>query len=295
MLKTLTIICRTGFAVVLIIVLVGWPMPARASSLQVGIEAIQDQRYKTAIVHFNRAIQHHEQLSIAYEERCLAYLLINEPLAASDDCTTALTLLPDQIRPLFYRALAQYRLADYNAAIADFTQYLKPHSQDAQAYYNRGLALFAQGDLEAAIADYHQAVAYSSRLSPVEMSNLYNDLGIAYLASTQPERALIALDQAIALDNTDPRAYFNHGCACHYQGDYAGALRDFELVLAIDPAHAETYFNRGLIQQQMGQHTEAIANLETAVKYFQQQQDLAGAHRAQVRLRQLTVPPQAMG
>ena len=272
------------------------PASAGAGPLQLGIQAVEEQDYPRAVWHFSQAIQQEDGTDVAaYGNRCLAHLLMDLPQQAAEDCTEALRLEPNRSHIHFYRGLARYRLEQYEGAGADFTQYLQQAPQDARAYYNRGLAVFAQGRVDRALADYQQAVAYSSPLTPLEMSNLYNDLGVAYLAQAQFKAAIAALNQAIAFDKDDPRAYFNRGCVCHHQGNYAAALQDFERVLALDPNHAETYFNRGLVRQQMGNSTGAIADLEAAIMRFQTQGNIEGAQRAKVRLQQFVNPLSAIG
>ena len=276
------------------------PAIAIASPLQSGIEAFNQQDYPAAMQHFNQAIQQQDELDLAYGNRCLVYLLMDAPQQATEDCTTALKLNPTHPLGRFYRGLARYRLTQYEGAIADFTRHLQQQPQDARTYYNRGLAFFAQGATEQAITDYQQALAYAvplnaTPLNSMEMSNLYNDLGVAYLVNAQLEQAIVALDQAIALDNQDPRAYFNRGCVCHRQGNYAAALKEFERVLALDAHYAETYLNRGIVKQQMGDLTGAIADLETAIAHFQAQGDVNGVYRAKLRLHQLDQSQVAIG
>ncbi len=271
------------------------PPAAGAGAFHQGVKAAQQQDYATAVQHFTEAIQQQESLALAYSHRCLMHLLIEQPANAAADCTQALQIRPDLPTAHFYRGLAQYRLGQYTAAIADLTQHLQHQPQDGRAYYNRGLAEFAMSQYEVAIADYQTALAQAQAMPPEDQAEIYNDLGLAYLANAQPHRAMTSLDQAIALDQTSPRAYFNRGCLCHRLGNYLAALANFEQVLALDPAHAETYLNRGVVQQQLGHRTAAIADLEMAIAYFQQQGNFAGAHKAKLHLQQLSRRATVMG
>ncbi|NER80842.1 MAG: tetratricopeptide repeat protein [Leptolyngbya sp. SIO1D8] len=271
------------------------PAAAIAESLQQGIRAFQAQDYSTAVEYFDKAVDEHHSLDAAYSHRCLTHLLMNAPAKAEADCTAAIKVNPARPQVRFYRGLARYRLGQYEAAISDFNHHLHQHPEDARAYYNRGLATFADGDWATAIVNYNQAAAYSSILTPIELSNLYNDLGVAYFTDTEPESAIAVLGQAIALNKNDPRGYFNRGCVCHHQGHYAAALEDFAQVLVLDPQHAETYLNRGLVRHQLGDRQGAIADLKMAIKNFQDQGNLAGMQQAKLRLQQLATPQQALG
>ncbi|MDB9525381.1 tetratricopeptide repeat protein [Oscillatoria sp. CS-180] len=263
--------------------------------LQTGINALQQQSYPTAIEYLTKATQQSENLDKVYGSRCLAYLLLNTPQLAEQDCSTALNLNSDYPKAYFYRGLARYWLAQYESAISDFAQHLEKHPQDARAYYNSGLAQFAQSNIGEAIHNYNIALSYSADLNRIELSNLYNDLGVAYLATAQTDVALVILDKAIALDSEDPRAYFNRGCICHHRGDYGAALEDFDQALMLDPAQAETYLNRSLSKQRLGDSAGAIADLEAAIETFQVQDDWSNYYRAKQRLQYLKQPQSAIG
>jgi tetratricopeptide (TPR) repeat protein len=262
--------------------------------LQLGIEAIHQQDFAAAVKHLNQSLSEDEGVAQAYGHRCLAHLMLNLSQQAVEDCSVAIHGQVNEPKLHFYRGLARYRLGQFEPAIADFTEHLQSQPEDARAYYNRGLAQFAWGDVAAAIADYHQALTYAAGLYPAEMSNLYNDLGIAYLSISKPREALFALDQAVAMNASDLRAYFNHGCVCHQQGKYVAALEDFDHVLKLDPNHAETYLNRGGSKHLLGDNAGAIADFRAAIAHFQQQNNAAGEHRAKLELHKLQSAPQVV-
>lgn len=283
---------RRGYQLVMVVICAAilWcpgELSAHASGLELGLEAIHQQDYPTAIQYFDEVIQQDRASGAAYEKRCLAHLLMNRPSNSIDDCSTALKLNPEHTQALFYRGLAWYRLNQYEAAIADFTHHLAQYPEDARTYYNRGLATEAQGDVEWAIANYQQALRRVDTLTTIERANLYNDLGIAYLNNAQPVQALRALDQAIELDESDPRAYFNRGCVCHHKGDYAAALVNFDQALILNPDNAEAYLNRGMVNQQLGNRVAAIADLQNALARFQKQGNGVGTQRAKIQLHKL--------
>jgi tetratricopeptide (TPR) repeat protein len=265
------------------------------SALQLGNEALLEKQYAAAVEHFDRAVQQGMQLDAALGRRCIAYLMLQQPEQANQDCSAALAINPRFPKLWFYRGLALYRLGRYEAAIADFSNHLEQFPHDPRAHYNLGLALFALGDADPVIAHYEQALAVAPPLTSTEISNLYNDLGIAYLAMGAATQALHALDQAIAFNDRDPRAYFNRGCICHRQGDYAAALENFGQVLALDPKHAETYFNRGLAKHHLGDPEGARTDWQIALAYFQEQGNRFGVHRTKHQLQQLSTTPEGIG
>lgn len=273
----------------------GSAIAAPAAPLQRGIEALQQQHYAAATQYFGQSIQQGQALADAYSYRCLAFLMQQHLQSATEDCAAALAIAPHHERAAFYQGLARYRLGQFEAAIAAFAQHLQTHPEDPRAYYNNGLAKFAQGDVHGATGQYHQALAYAADLSAIEMSNLYNDLGVAYWSNERLDEAKFALDQAVAMDRDDTRAYFNRGCICHHLGEDAAALRDFEQVLALNPHHAETYLNRGLIRQKLGERQAARQDYQTAFEQFRRQGNRSGAQAAKLRLQRLSQPLSTVG
>ena len=70
------------------------------------------------------------------------------------------------------------------------------------------------------------------------------------------------------MDANDARAYYNRGCICHRQGDYAGAIQDFTQSLQRNPNQAEAYINRGIDRYQMGYLQAAFADLRKGAECF---------------------------
>lgn len=283
-------ICWTSFWGLLLMGLQGGDVNraiAAPSTFQLGTTALHQQHYKLAIQHFDQTIAQGQHLAESYSYQCFAWLMVNEPQQAHQSCAMALGMNPDHAQANFYHGLALYRLNRFEAAIAALSHHLRLYPEDARAHYNCGLAKFAQGDVSGAIVQYREALTYGVGLAPVELSNLYNDLGLAYWQGDQSDAAKLALNQAVLLDEEDIRAHFNRGCICHHRGEYLAALDEFDQVLLLDPSHAKTYLNRGLVNQQMGQRQAAMQDYRTAVEQFQQQGELADAQRAKLRLRQL--------
>lgn len=269
--------CLAGASLFLLVVGIGLgnPAPVLAGPFQDGIVAVQAQDYGAAVQAFTAAIAQNDHTSAAYGNRCLVHLWADQLAGAISDCTAALRLNGDAPQAHLNRGIAHYRLGHYAMAQADFTHHLHHWPQDGLAYYNRGLTEFAVGDAVAAIADYQAALTQGETLAVWAQADIYNDLGVAYLTQFQPAIAIAYLDQAIFLNHDDPRAHFNHGCACHHRGDNLAALASFEQVLALDPHHAETYLNRAMVLGELGDRAGAITDLRKAEQYFQQQGNVA--------------------
>lgn len=271
------------------------PALATSESLSLGIQALQHREFAAAVEYLTQAANEGGDLGEIYGHRCVAQLMLNAPQRAVHDCSLSAQAASSHPKAHFYRGLAHYRLEHFAAAIADFSQHLQATAEDARTYYNRGLAYFAQRNVEAAIADYHRALTFAEGLQPIEMSNLYNDLGVAYLSASKFTEARLALDQAVALGKDDLRAYFNRGCVCHHQGHYAAALDDFDYVIAHDPDHADSYLSRGLSRQRLGDRSGAESDFRAAIQQFHAQRNSVGLQQAKWQLIQLHAQPQAVG
>ncbi len=286
-----------GVSLLLLVVGVGLGCPAAALAgpFQQGITAVQTQDYDAAVQAFTDAIAQADHVNAAYGNRCLVYLWRDQLAGAISDCTAALQLNDNAPQAHLNRGIAHYRLGHYAQAQADFTHHLQRWPQDGLAYYNRGLAEFAEGDAAASIADYQAALAHGESFTHVAIADIYNDLGVAYLSQLQPTIAIAYLDQAIFLNHDDPRAYFNHGCACHHRGDHLAALDSFEQVLTLDPTHADTYLNRAMVRGELGDRAGAIADLRQAEHYFQQQGNNVQTEQVRALLIRLQRPAIAIG
>ncbi|PSN13627.1 hypothetical protein C7293_15215 [filamentous cyanobacterium CCT1] len=218
----------------------GWPGLAQAKTLSATpiasgdrcLIAIQQERYDDAIAACTQAIDR----------------AISAQTAAADYRLS--------------RGLAFYRSGHFSEAIADNTEVLATHPDDYRAYYNRGLVHIALHSFEAAIADFDRAVVLAS--DPMSLADIYDDRGLAKLMAAQPQAALRDFDQALAIDSSDTRALFNHGCACHQLGRFSDALADLNQVLALEPDHARTYLKRGVLRHGLGDRAGSLDDLRQA-------------------------------
>lgn len=180
---------------------------------QRGVLLSQQGHYPDAIAAFTQAIQSPAQslaqspaqsrsLSLAYGNRCLLQLHLNQPALAIADCTLALQYQPLEPEALLNRGVAHYRLGEVTAAIADYTQLLQHHPQDFRAYLNRGLAHRRQHCSQEALADYTQALVLvegiqgSNAEQQETIAFLYQDRGLVNWQLGRGEQALADLEQA---------------------------------------------------------------------------------------------------
>ncbi|GAB4482205.1 MAG: hypothetical protein Kow00124_30880 [Anaerolineae bacterium] len=134
------------------------PGSARAY-LGMGIAQHSLGRYEEAAASYGQAIALDPASADAYNGRAYAWATAGVNLEeALVDVNRALELDPDQAGTLYdTRGFVYYKLAQYDAALADLEQALA--LGETFAYYTRGLVYDALGEAGAAIADYTRFIS----------------------------------------------------------------------------------------------------------------------------------------
>ena len=151
--------------------------------------------------------------------------------------------------------------SDYRNAIANYNQALKLKPDLTDAYNNRGIAYDNQGNYSEAIADYNQAL----KLNP-DFASAYNNRGIAYTNQGKYTEAIVDFSQALKLQPDYAVTYNNRGATYANQGKYTEAIVDFSQALKLQPDGAMAYSNRGAAYTNQGKYIEAIADFGQALK-----------------------------
>ncbi|PHM08916.1 tetratricopeptide repeat protein [Nostoc sp. 'Peltigera malacea cyanobiont' DB3992] len=127
-----------------------------------------------AIAAYTEAIRLNPKYALAYSNRGVARVLLQDHKGAIEDCNQALRINPNDADTYSNRGVTRAQLRDYKGAIKDYNQVLQMAPNDGPAYYNRGNARGELGDHKGAIEDYNQAL----RLNP-NNPLAYNNRGIA--------------------------------------------------------------------------------------------------------------------
>ena len=77
--------------------------------------------------------------------------------------------------------------------------------------------------------------------------------------------ALSDYDQAVTLDPKNFKTFYQRGLVRQTKGDLVGALADYNTVLSLDPQDADGYSNRGFIKQHQGDADGALADYNEAL------------------------------
>lgn len=129
-------------------------------------------------------------------------------------------------------------------------------THNSQAHYNLGTLYDFLGDRPSATRAWSQAATQNTHDTCARFA-----LGKALAAQGYEERAIQEWRAAGAA------IYFvKQGLGSTYEGDYAGAIEQYERALAIDPNLSEGYYYLGRALSALGRREEALTALESAAE-----------------------------
>ena len=171
-----------------------------------------------------------------------------------------------------YRAMAYIALNEYLAAAADLTEAIRLGSDDPRYYDLRADALAMQGDFEQAIDDLDHAIMLDPAAPAYydARGDLWRDLG-------EHERAIDDYSQIMRLDPSYFSVLLDRGLCWTSLKKYEQALTDINGFIERAPEQGAGYFYRGLVHQARGADQEAIVDYGRAVELDPEQPDFANA------------------
>jgi lipoprotein NlpI len=142
---------------------------------------------------------------------------------------------------------------------------LASHPDDLGALFARVDADSDLKDFPAVLADSEAALA-NSTLSPRLRRLFLVSRAEALIQVRRPAEALVAADQALAIDDSNPNALFARGWARYLTDNNLAqsALADLDRALQLEPDQGIAYYRRALIFEYQGKFDLATADLEHA-------------------------------
>jgi len=125
----------------------------------------------------------------------------------------------------------------------------------------QGLEALERGQYDLAIVYFDEAID----LDPTDARAYYNR-GQAYVGKGEYEMAILDYTEVVRLDPTDGQAYNNRGAAYSRKGDYDRAIIDHAEAIRLNPAHARARYNRGVAFGMKGDFQKAIADYYEAAR-----------------------------
>lgn len=129
---------------------------------------------------------------------------------------------------------------------------------------------------------------YKTTLSERQTSETFNDLGVLYYKMGEKVLALAQLNQAIDSQPVYASAFFNRGVVRSSNGDYEGAISDYEKILTHVSGHFEAQYNIGVSYLRLKDFSRAVVAFDKASQ-------LAGGERKSKALYNLGVALRAVG
>lgn len=150
---------------------------------------------------------------------------------------------------------------------------------------SEALSLFQSGKYEEAIR-----ICQGKECQPREWAGFRHLEGLCAARLGRHERALEALNEAVALRPGDPDYRYNLGAILAETGDHRGAVEQYRVGLELRPHDASAWNNLGNSCQALGRSEEALAAFERAIKYDRKNQTVianlvAAANRVAVEFR----------
>lgn len=106
----------------------------------------------------------------------------------------------------------------------------------------------------------------SGRFQGSQLSTVYYNRGTEKKANGDYEGAIADYDRAIELNPRHEDAYHNRGHAKNGKGDFKGAIADYTQDLKIHPEDADTYYYRAAARQADGDLNGAIADASRSIE-----------------------------
>ena len=149
----------------------------------------------------------------------------------------------------------------WQSRIQLWTDVVEKAPHNPRGYGNLGLAYSAGGEYDRAIDLYLKAIDLKT-----DYPAFYSDLGNAYSRKGERQKALAAQEKAVAMSPGDGKFHLNLGKVYSDLKQYDKAISEFERALEINPRHVNAWYNLGVPFDLQGQEKEAVESYEKAIE-----------------------------
>jgi tetratricopeptide (TPR) repeat protein len=182
----------------------------------------------------------------------------------------------------------------YREGIEFFSDYIRRHPEDAEAYSQRATMLWYAEEPQEAVSDYSRAL----KSAPNDIFAL-SGRGQALVEVGKHDESLHDLDLALRCLEQKPtsdskwreesQAYIRNGrgAALAGLGDFDRALKEFDVSVSLCPHNAWVYYNRAHAYDTRGEREKAIVDYRLALVEREPRLSLSKIERAEARLRNL--------
>jgi protein O-GlcNAc transferase len=188
--------------------------------------------------------------------------------AAVDAFERALSARPDFQKPANNLILTLVQAGRGPEALRQARAFIAASPDDANRYFLLGLAQSEQ-DVEEAIRTFRQVLERAPRHTLAR----YNLALVLQRADRQAEAAA-ELSRAIEIE-ARPESYYSLGVIYWHQGDLDRAVKALEAAIALHAGYASAHYTLGAVQKDRREWSKAAASLRRAIAL---RRDLPGAH-----------------
>ncbi|WP_394917382.1 tetratricopeptide repeat protein [uncultured Robinsoniella sp.] len=189
------------------------------SPLNLGMAAMEQQKYDAALKSFESSIAEEKDVVLAYRGEGMAYIGLGEYDKAVTAFNSALDHAGEKMVKTIkdirlYKASAQLKSEDYDGTIETCSQILSA-DEDGDAYYMRGTCYLQKEDEAKAKADFDKA----SAMSP-EDYDLFWNIYEAYKEKNLSAKGDEYLQKALNIGGEKTEDYYQRGRIYYYLENY---------------------------------------------------------------------------
>ncbi len=152
-------------------------------------------------------------------------------------------------------------LGQIDRAIETYSHSIHLNPNLTEAYNNRGIAYHDKDEVDRAIEDFAKAI----ELKP-DYAEVYNNRGIVYGTKGEVDCAIEDFNKAIELRPDYANAYYNRGIAYGTKGEVDCAIKDYNKAIELKPDYANAYNNRGVAYHDKDEVDRAIEDYTKAIQ-----------------------------
>lgn len=274
----------------------GCEKDAAQDNLSLGMEAVVNMDYNSALDYFEKAMVNGEDSQLIYRGQGLASMGLGQyedaVLALEKSLTSTQTAGKLELDTNYYLATAYYKSGEIDKAIQTYDAILGIMPKEIQALYLRGTLELKKGDYEKAVKDFDAAIA----LAPLDYSmyiDIYKSLddnGYQEIAQTYLQGALEGDEKSLSdydrgriyyylKDYENARNFLEKansasgtadvvlmlGKTYEALGDYNYASTVYDNYLAGDPTSPQLYNQLGLCKLSLKEYDAALSAFQSGI------------------------------
>ena len=229
--------------------------------LNSGNDLFASERYKEAVIDYDKAIQIKPDYHEAWYNRGIALRKLQRYQEAIASYDKAIQIKPDNHEAWNNRGNALDELKQYQEAIASYDKAIQIKPDNHEAWYNRGLSLGELKQYEQAITSWDKAIQFKR-----DVHEAWYNRGNALRKLQRDQEAIASYDKAIQFKPDDHTAWYNRGNVLGELQQYQEAIASYDKAIQIKPDLHEAWTGRGIALVALKQYQEAIASYDKAIQ-----------------------------